>query len=123
MKIRVLETLFNKVAGLRQTLVLCCVFCESFKNTSGRLLLQLVTLANNKPRHMCSQCTTSPSYKLLDQIQGYQLNFSRDELNSLSFLFHFMPLISFYAPRKHQKTRVFLVFSGGIARNQWHEMG
>ena len=33
-----------------------------------------------------------------------------------------MPLISFYTPRK-QKIRGFLMFSGGIERDQWHEMG
>ena len=40
-----------------------------------------------------------------------------------SVLTRFMPLISFYTPRKHQKTRGFLMFSGGIERDQWHEMG
>ena len=41
-----------------------------------------------------------------------------------------MPLISFDnpwkhqdTPCKHQKTRGFLMFSGGIKRDQWHEMG
>ena len=38
-------------------------------------------------------------------------------------LTHFMPLISFDTPRKHQKTRGFLLFSGVIERDQWHEMG
>ena len=37
-----------------------------------------------------------------------------------SCLTHFMPLISFDTPLKHQKT---LMFSGGIKRDQWHEMG
>ena len=36
---------------------------------------------------------------------------------------HFMPLISFDTPWKHQKTRGFPMFSGGIKRDQWHEMG
>ena len=26
-------------------------------------------------------------------------------------------------PRKHQKTSGFLIFSGGIERKQWHEIG
>ena len=39
------------------------------------------------------------------------------------FLTHFMPLISFYTPWKHQKTSDFLMFSGGIERDQWDEMG
>ena len=34
-----------------------------------------------------------------------------------------MPLVSFYAPLKHPKTIDFLIFSGGIERDQWHEMG
>ena len=36
---------------------------------------------------------------------------------------HFMPLVSFYIPWKHQKTFGFLIFSGGIERGHWHEMG
>ena len=32
-------------------------------------------------------------------------------------LTHSMPLISFYTPWKHQKTRCFLMFSGGIERD------
>ena len=42
---------------------------------------------------------------------------------SLMDLTHFMPLISSDTPRKHQKTRGFLMFSGDIKRDQWHEMG
>ena len=34
-----------------------------------------------------------------------------------------MPLISFNIPCKHQKTSDFLMFSGGIERDQWYEMG
>ena len=41
----------------------------------------------------------------------------------LSTLTHFMPLVSFYIPWKLQKTRGFLMFSGGIEKDQWHEMG
>ena len=33
------------------------------------------------------------------------------------------PLVYFYTPWKHQKTSVFLMFLGGIERDQWHEMG
>ena len=39
------------------------------------------------------------------------------------YLTHFVPLISFDTPWKHQKTRSFLMFSGGIKRDQWHEIG
>ena len=38
-------------------------------------------------------------------------------------LTHFMPLAFFYTPWKHQKTSGFLIFSGGIERDQWHELG
>ena len=34
----------------------------------------------------------------------------------------FNQLISFYTPWKHQKTSDFLMLSGGIERNQWHEI-
>ena len=32
-----------------------------------------------------------------------------------------MPLISFDTSWKHQKIRGFLILSGGIERDQWHE--
>ena len=38
-------------------------------------------------------------------------------------LTHFMPLISFDTPWKHQKTRGFRMFSGGIKSDQWNERG
>ena len=34
-----------------------------------------------------------------------------------------MQLVSFYTPWKHQKAPAFLMFSEGIERDQWHEMG
>ena len=37
-------------------------------------------------------------------------------------LTHFMPMVSFDTPRKYKKTFGFL-FSGGVDRGQWHEMG
>ena len=36
---------------------------------------------------------------------------------------YFMPLVSFYAPWKHKKTKGFFMFSGHIVRDQWHEVG
>ena len=36
----------------------------------------------------------------------------------LESLAHFMPLISFYTPWKNQKTKGFLIFSGGIERDR-----
>ena len=35
----------------------------------------------------------------------------------------FMPLVSFYTPWKNVKTRDFLMFSGGIEKYYWHEIG
>ena len=37
-------------------------------------------------------------------------------------LTHFTPLIPFYTPGKHQKTRVFIMFSGDQERDQRHEI-
>ena len=38
-------------------------------------------------------------------------------------LTHFMSLVFFYTPWKHQKASGFLMFPGGIERYQWNEMG
>ena len=46
----------------------------------------------------------------------YPFKLHQNEQNILSFLFYFMPLISFHIPWKHQKTRAFLMFSGGIKK-------
>ena len=39
------------------------------------------------------------------------------------YLTHFWPVFPFYNPRKHQETKGFLVFSGGIKWEHWPEMG
>ena len=47
-------------------------------------------------------------------------------INCLKWSFtltHFMPLVSYYMPWKHEKTFGFFMFSGGVERNQWHEIG
>ena len=44
-------------------------------------------------------------------------------LEYFMYLTHFMALLSFYTPWKHKKPFSFLMFSGGIERYQWHEMG
>ena len=36
---------------------------------------------------------------------------------------HVMSLLFFYTPWKYQKVSGFLMFSGGIERNHWHEIG
>ena len=38
-------------------------------------------------------------------------------------LTHFMPIFPFYTPGKRQKTRDFLIFSGGIEMEHWPEIG
>ena len=53
----------------------------------------------------------------------YPIRISNAVNHNSIFLAHFMPLVSFYTPRKRQKTKDFLMFSGGIERDQWHEMG
>ena len=40
-----------------------------------------------------------------------------------SVLAHFMPRVSFDTTWKHLKPFGFQIFSGGIERDQWHEMG
>ena len=32
-------------------------------------------------------------------------------------------MVSFYTPRKHPKNSDFLMFSGGVEKDQWHENG
>ena len=44
-------------------------------------------------------------------------------VHCLFIITHFMPLLSFYTPRKYQKTRGFLMLSESIERDQWYEMG
>ena len=41
----------------------------------------------------------------------------------LTYLTHFMPLISLCTPLKTSEKTGFLMFSGGIERYQWHEIG
>ena len=36
-------------------------------------------------------------------------------------LTYFMQLVSFYTPWKHQKTRGFLMFAGGVERDKWKQ--
>ena len=43
--------------------------------------------------------------------------------DSYEALTHFMPSMSFYSSWKTQKSSGFLMFSGAIERDQWHEMG
>ena len=45
-----------------------------------------------------------------------------ETMNLPEQLTHIMSLASFYTSWKYQKTSGFLMFSGGIKREQWHEM-
>ena len=45
-----------------------------------------------------------------------------DRVLNTPLLTHFLSLNSFYTPRKYQKTKGFLMFSGGIERGKWHKM-
>ena len=68
-------------------------------------------------------------------VEGRQLGFCSDlkshylkfwgtiTIDFLSWLTHFMPLVSFYNPWKHPKTSGFLMISGVIERDHWHKMG
>ena len=48
----------------------------------------------------------------------------KDKYNSLFVpLTHFQPMFHFYTPRKHQNTRAFQMFSGGIEVEQSVENG
>ena len=38
-------------------------------------------------------------------------------------LTHFIPLISFKPPENMKKHGSFVMFSGGIEKDRWHEMG
>ena len=44
------------------------------------------------------------------------------QIHYVYYLTHFMSLISFYTPWKHQKTFGFLMFSWGVERDQRHEI-
>ena len=35
---------------------------------------------------------------------------------------HFIPFVSFYTPRRDRKNYGFLMFSGGIKKDQWHQI-
>ena len=63
---------------------------------------------------------SSYAYGKRTQICRYQWIYSYLQMQSLT---HFMPLISSYTYWKYQKTTGFLIFSRGIGKDQWHEMG
>ena len=55
-------------------------------------------------------------------------HFSNSVSNILSkdfskYLAHFMLLVSFYTSWKYQKISGFLMFTGGLVKNKWYEVG
>ena len=54
---------------------------------------------------------------------SHQPNFYNNLSKLCLLLTDFMPLVPFYVPKKHKKSSGFLMISGGIKRDQWHEMG
>ena len=56
----------------------------------------------------------------LELIYGKVMSWISKLGQHLGNLFHTTGL--FYTPGKHQKTNGFLIFSGGLEREQWHEM-
>ena len=43
--------------------------------------------------------------------------------HDFGLLIHFLPLLFYYTPWKHQKTFGAVILSVGIESDQWHEMG
>ena len=62
-------------------------------------------------------------YLMLLSILLAHVTFPENIVLSETTLTHFMPLVSFYTPWEHLKTFNFLMFSGGIKREQWQDMG
>ena len=46
-----------------------------------------------------------------------------DNTGNFLFLTLFQPMLHFYIPWKHQKTKSLLIFSGGIEVKHWLKMG
>ena len=49
--------------------------------------------------------------------------FTQESFITIFILIHFFPMLPFYIPCKYQKIKGFLMFSGGIKRLHWEEMG
>ena len=117
---------FNKVAGLRlATLLKKRLWHRCFPVNSREI---------SKTTFFAEHLWTTVSKQLF--FQKHILNLPKDiwwsflcknsqQLSAINHmpLTHFMSLISFDTPWKHQKTSGFLMFSGGIKRDQGHEKG
>ena len=91
-----LESLFNKVAGLKGCNFIkkrlqhrCSPILQNFKNTYFKEHLRTPAFDN------CEDASTFASYML-------------------HLLTHFTPIFQFYTPWKRQKARGFLILSGGM---------
>ena len=62
-------------------------------------------------------------FRSLLRTMSYQICFPGFKVLPTNLLTHFIPLIYFDTPWKHQKITDFLTFLGGIKRDQWHKMG
>ena len=65
------------------------------------------------------QTETQCSVKNQQLFLGQQITLT----NSFKILTHFWPMFLFCTPWKYQKTKGFLMFSGGIKWEHWPEMG
>ena len=66
---------------------------------------------------------TPQCFELEKLIDGFDHTHVRSYNFENSALTHFMQLVSFYTHYNHQKIKGFPIFSGGIKRDQWHEIG
>ena len=84
------------------------------RKTSWKVYWEIVTL----------EITESSGKTCFVEGKGWYIEvFKSTVLRPRVLLAHFMLLISFDTPWKHQKTSGFLMFLGVIKIDQWHEMG
>ena len=97
----------------------CSKHLNSYSNVVKTFELHWNTyfwLLNNLKRVQRSLLRTASYWHLINSAKSVKFIL----LNST--LTHLMPLVSFDIPWKRQKIKGFLMFSGGIERDQWHEM-
>ena len=98
---------------------LCCL-CLTYHK---KVMVYLLVFAIWEIRSSLLVKNTVNSFKCRKILNLTMKSVTWNSLLKVDVLTHFMPLVSFYTPSKHQKTSGFLTFSGGIERDQWHEMG
>ena len=116
------------------------LFCGTWEKTAQETQVSSIRRICSGPRkylwwsHFAARCRLQEwNFTIKEFAKNVLANFSkklffRTHCNryctgSKKCLTYFMPLISFYIPWKHYKTFGFSLFSGGIERDQWHEMG